>query len=362
MGGILHLRDRVVKEAKFLWTLLTGASEPQRGVQQVLWRQTGENSAQRFLLTSTPSWEAVFMPTAASGGWVLRLRLQESDPKMRTGVACLEVTLRVLVQHAERAQGKAWVCQRGKRSSPLGPSNSKCSQITGLCLCECHKVGWAGCGLWPQRWACPGTYCHQRWQECQRRWGMAWGYGLRHQRWLWRLPQWLPSCEWEQVTVHNFLEDCVAWFFQGTQGQFAWESTSDSSSFQQVSTATGTASLCLPYLFYSLAWLSKWARGLIRPLLSVAYTQSGGQNQSGTPGAVWPKKRKGIHSGRSGCSTLNPCNWLKTVSFGGNCGLWKQVRVGVRPDLSRSWSHITNIRSRDLLRTLQPAERRPQTQ
>ena len=307
------------------------------------------------------------MPTAVSGCWVLRLRLQESDPRMRTGVACCEITLSGLVQHAERAQGKAWACQRGKRSSPLGPSNSKCSQIAGPCLCECHKVGWAGCGLWPQRWACPWTYCHQGWHECQRRWGVAWGFGLWHQRWLWWLPQWLSSCEWVQVTVHNFLEDYVAWFFQETQGQFAWESTwhtSDSGNSQQVSIATGTPSLCLPYPLHSLVRLSKWALisfGLIRPLLSVVYTQRWGQNQSGTPGAVWPK-RKGIHCCNSRWSRLNPCNWLKTVSFGGNCGLWKQVQVGVRPDLSWSWSYNTNNRPRDLLRTLQSEERRPQTQ
>lgn len=44
-----------------------------------------------------PSQEVVCMPTAAIEGWVLRLRVQGSDPRERTEVDCHEDTLRWLV-------------------------------------------------------------------------------------------------------------------------------------------------------------------------------------------------------------------------------------------------------------------------
>ena len=62
---------------------------------------------------------------------------------------------------------------------------------------------------------------------------------------------------------------------------------------------------------------------------------------------------------------LNPRNRFETalgatVDFGASTS-WSKAR-----SQSEIWPyhqhHITNIRSRDLLRTLQPAERRPQTQ
>ena len=40
------------------------------------------------------------MLNAASGGWVLRLRLLGSDPRERIGVDCHEETLRGLVLHS----------------------------------------------------------------------------------------------------------------------------------------------------------------------------------------------------------------------------------------------------------------------
>ena len=54
-----------------------------------------EGKAERFLhrgsvLTSTHQPERlVCSPTGADGGWELRLRLRSSDPKERTGVACM---------------------------------------------------------------------------------------------------------------------------------------------------------------------------------------------------------------------------------------------------------------------------------
>jgi len=47
--------------------------------------------------TALPSQEAACMFTMVSGGWVLRLVLQGSDPRERTKVDCHEDTLRGLV-------------------------------------------------------------------------------------------------------------------------------------------------------------------------------------------------------------------------------------------------------------------------
>lgn len=40
------------------------------------------------------------MPTRVDGDWMLRLRLQELDPRERTGVDCSEGAQRALVQHS----------------------------------------------------------------------------------------------------------------------------------------------------------------------------------------------------------------------------------------------------------------------
>ena len=47
--------------------------------------------------TAFPSQEAAYMFTMMSGGWILRLRLQGSDPRERTRVECHEDTLKGLV-------------------------------------------------------------------------------------------------------------------------------------------------------------------------------------------------------------------------------------------------------------------------
>ena len=52
-------------------------------------------------------------------------------------------------------------------------------------------------------------------------------------------------------------------------------------------------------------------------------------------GAVWPKKRKGIHFCSCRCSRLNPRNYLEAVDFGGSCGLWGQLSP---LEASTSWS------------------------
>ena len=68
--------------------------EPQRGIKpQVLRRQSRENSPEFVTKQHFPAEEwLALMPTAASGGWVLRL--QEQDPRKSTSVDCSEDILR----------------------------------------------------------------------------------------------------------------------------------------------------------------------------------------------------------------------------------------------------------------------------
>lgn len=62
--------------------------------QQVNERQSRENSLQISVKTSTSQPEMhVYTPTVASKGWVLRLRLQRSEARERTGVAAMRILL-----------------------------------------------------------------------------------------------------------------------------------------------------------------------------------------------------------------------------------------------------------------------------
>ena len=65
--------------------------EPQRGItQQVLRRQNRENSPEFVTKQHFPAEEwLALMPTAASGGWVLRLK--EQDPRRLSGETHLGV-------------------------------------------------------------------------------------------------------------------------------------------------------------------------------------------------------------------------------------------------------------------------------
>lgn len=94
------------------------------------------------------------------------------------------------------------------------------------------------------------------------------------------------------------------------------------------------------WLLYS-SLFPVWLRNLL-PLVCVGircqrveYKLKWGQNQSWIPGAVWPKKRKGIHFCSCRCSRLNPRNYLEAVDFGGSCGLWGQLSP---LEASTSWS------------------------
>ena len=84
-----------VKEEKFPYTQKPPhkreQGELQRGAQQQIHgRQSGKNSAQRSVPTSTSQPETlVSTPTSANGVWVLRLRLQKLDPREKTGVKIL---------------------------------------------------------------------------------------------------------------------------------------------------------------------------------------------------------------------------------------------------------------------------------
>lgn len=96
-------RKGAVKEEKFPYTRKhpqkRGQGELQRGAQQQIHgRQSGKNSAQRSVPTSTPQSEIlVCVPAVVSGGWVLRLRLRKSHPEERPGVDRCEDARRGLV-------------------------------------------------------------------------------------------------------------------------------------------------------------------------------------------------------------------------------------------------------------------------
>ena len=62
----------------------------------------------------------------ASEGWVLRLRLQQSDSREKAGVDYLEDSLRGLVQDIWGSLGKSLACQRGKRSLLFSLIQSLC--------------------------------------------------------------------------------------------------------------------------------------------------------------------------------------------------------------------------------------------
>ena len=66
-----------------------------------VWKQSRENSAQRLVLSSTSQPETCeCMPTRVDGDWMLRLRLQGSDPRERTGVDYSEGAQPALIQHS----------------------------------------------------------------------------------------------------------------------------------------------------------------------------------------------------------------------------------------------------------------------
>ena len=60
--------------------------------------------------TTLPSWEVACMTTAVSGGWILRLRLEELDPRQKIRVAC----------HERDSDGASMTLLRGSREK-LGP-------------------------------------------------------------------------------------------------------------------------------------------------------------------------------------------------------------------------------------------------
>ena len=68
-----------------------GASEPRRRVQQQgCRRQSGEIPTQRIGADQhSPAERIVCSPTGRGGDWELRLGLQRSDPRKRTGVGCV---------------------------------------------------------------------------------------------------------------------------------------------------------------------------------------------------------------------------------------------------------------------------------
>ena len=56
-----------------------------------------------------------------------------------------------------------------------------------------------------------------------------------------------------------------------------------------------------------------------------ACKQRQGQNQSGTPGALRAKEKRGNHSCSRRCNGLNPHNKPETANSRGNCGFGEQV-------------------------------------
>ena len=83
-------------------------SKPQRRtLRQGLGRQTERIHHRDSCQTALPSQEAAYTFTMVSGGWVLRLGLQGSDPRERTRVDYHKDTLRGLIWHSGRSPGKS---------------------------------------------------------------------------------------------------------------------------------------------------------------------------------------------------------------------------------------------------------------
>ena len=68
------------------------------GVQMAKWRDSRTEKQCRSALTSLRGLSA--HPTGWAGGWELRLRLQRSDPRERTGVDCVNTVWRGPVNHS----------------------------------------------------------------------------------------------------------------------------------------------------------------------------------------------------------------------------------------------------------------------
>ena len=97
----MHLWEGAMREEMFphtrtplhwrRWGVGTGeAADPQRRVQQQGCRRQGREIPTGSVPTSTHQPERlVCSPAGVSGGWELRLGLQRSDPRERTGVGCV---------------------------------------------------------------------------------------------------------------------------------------------------------------------------------------------------------------------------------------------------------------------------------
>ena len=135
-----------------------------------------------------------------------------------------------------------------------------------------------------------------------------------------------------QVTAHTFPGACTVHHCQGSRNPgptSLGESTAclGCGNFMPASAAAGTphtSQLWLPYPSLSLAWVSKWAliscrfhpslAGAGNRCLRAAHMQRQGPNQSWTPGAVWPKKRKGKFSMQPQEQRIKPLPAVSLVS------------------------------------------------
>lgn len=141
---------------------------------------------------------------------------------MRTlRVACHEVTLRGLVQHAERGRKSLGLPER-QEIITTGTINSSAHRLQDCAYVSVIRWDALVVGCDPRGGHARGPTAIKD-STVSRRRGVARGMVCDTRG----------GCDGchsgcqaivAQVTVHNCLEDCVAWFFQGTQGQFAWES------------------------------------------------------------------------------------------------------------------------------------------
>ena len=152
------------------------------------------------------------MPTRVDGDWMLRL--QELDPRERTGVDCSEGAQRALVQHSWGSPGKNLGLPERQEIIVTGTLNCTCSQIAGPCLCECHR--------WDHRAAiCDprGGYVHgPAGIKAGRsaRGGQRDGARVCDPEVDMTVVKQPPSYDQVQVNTHNFLGAHEAWFFWGT--------------------------------------------------------------------------------------------------------------------------------------------------
>ena len=284
-----------------------GALVPQKRMQQQVLRRQMERIHHRDNCQPTlPRLEVVCMPSAVSRGWVLSLRLGRLD----WGWLLWRYSDGDEYNTEERVQEKAWASQRSKRSLLQGHSSSMPMQTTGPCLHECHRWDKAAVVQDPRSGYAHGPATVKAGINV---WGRGWHRAVVCNPRAWWPPQWPPSYAQVQVNTHNFLAEYLNWLFWGMQNMEPIPLEEPTSPLRlkyllsdlyhhRYSSHTPTVSALL-FCFPTPTELVSPNKPGLCPLSSwqetawgEAYKQRQSWNQNGAPGAVWSKKREGVHS------------------------------------------------------------------